>query len=152
MYVPCLQMVWWGIGGNVTPIACRLAKRPGLGGVQDYQRVKLTAAAGMSVSTDSSCAHRFELKRLCYDFQGSWLWCSAAQTAGWPHAVASEPRCEGGGSTDFIGFWVAWLLTECARSHFPTCTKTTAHASARGRLVHICVFFVFCCAFYRRCT
>ena len=40
-------MVWWGIGGNVTPIACRLAKRPGLGGVQDYQRAKLTAAAGM---------------------------------------------------------------------------------------------------------
>ena len=68
-----LQMVWWGIGGNVTPIACRLAKRPGLGGVQDYQRVKLTAAAGMSVSTDSSCAHRFELKRLCYDSQGTWL-------------------------------------------------------------------------------
>ena len=44
-----VQMVWWGIGGNVTPIACRLAKRPGLGGVQDYQRVKFTAAAGMSV-------------------------------------------------------------------------------------------------------
>ena len=68
-----VQMVWWGIGGNVTPIACRLAKRPGLGGVQDYQRVKLTAAAGMSVSTDSSCAHRFELRRLCYDSQGTWL-------------------------------------------------------------------------------
>jgi hypothetical protein len=42
VYVCTLQMVWWGIGGNVTPVACRLAKRPGLGGVQDYQRVKFT--------------------------------------------------------------------------------------------------------------